>query len=171
MDLLKDWLAPTIEHELSQALQWKQGGPDVTQLVGGKAGYSDDGSNLRIQSSREGVVQISKVQLMPFPMHVQKLTLGPVLDLSSTNSSDRFGQNHTNWRSNILICHSRLSRKVSMAYYKRHRGWLNTNPRIRDRCHAFGSSIRQTDATRETFQKLRIQWLRGSERASSNREP
>ena len=61
MDLLKDWLAPTIQHELFQALQWKEGGPNLQQLVEEKAGYSDDGSNLRVQSSKNGVVQISKV--------------------------------------------------------------------------------------------------------------
>lgn len=70
MNLLKDWLAPTIQHELSQALQWKEGGPDAAQLVG-DVGYSDDGSNLRVHSSKNGVVQISKVIWTTTPMRMQ----------------------------------------------------------------------------------------------------
>ena len=66
MDLLKDWLAPTIQHELSQALQWKERGSGQEQPSGTKAGYSDDGSNLRVQSSKNGVVQISKVDYVSY---------------------------------------------------------------------------------------------------------
>ena len=71
MDLLQDWLAPTIQRELSQALQWKEDGPNAPQLAAGEAGYSDDGSNLRVQSSKKGVVQISKVRLTSMSLPVQ----------------------------------------------------------------------------------------------------
>ena len=69
MDLLKDWLAPTIQNELSQALQWKErgSGQELSSRLG--AGYSDDGSNLRVKSSKNGVVQISKVTESHVPTH------------------------------------------------------------------------------------------------------
>ena len=69
MDLLRDWLAPTIQHELSQALQWKEKEPGQHGPSRPPVGYSDDGSNLRVQSSENGVVQISKVTVVHIPTH------------------------------------------------------------------------------------------------------
>ena len=63
MDLLKPWLAATIEGELSEALRCREDGTAGHQPTGASQGQSyDDGSNLRIPCAKKGpVVQIDKV--------------------------------------------------------------------------------------------------------------
>lgn len=63
MDLLKDWLGTTIEEELGKVLRWKQTKADGVNSPGQSENlpYRDDGSNLRVTSSKTGVVQIIKV--------------------------------------------------------------------------------------------------------------
>ena len=62
MDQLRDWLAATITSELEAALDWKQ------QVLGKEVShednlpYVDDDSNLRINCSKKGIVQICKVR-------------------------------------------------------------------------------------------------------------
>ena len=65
MDLLHDWLAPTIENELAAALKWKEKETSRQQTVRdtGSLVYKDDGSNLRVTSTKDGVVQIIKVRI------------------------------------------------------------------------------------------------------------
>jgi hypothetical protein len=60
MELMKDWLGPTIEHQLHRALQWKEQGSGGFQVLGGP-GYEDDGSNLRVKLKKGGHLQIVKV--------------------------------------------------------------------------------------------------------------
>ncbi len=64
MDLLREWLGPTIEQELGEVLRW-QGMSEAnrSQLTGqvGDLLFDDDGSNLRIRSAKKQVVQIIKV--------------------------------------------------------------------------------------------------------------
>lgn len=60
MDLLKEWLIPTVAHELSAAVQWRERTPSHIRLSD-NGQYEDDGSNLRARSSKPGVVQITKV--------------------------------------------------------------------------------------------------------------
>lgn len=60
MELMRDWLGPTIELQLQGALRWKEQGPLAYQAFGGVA-YEDDGSNLRIMLKKAGHLQIVKV--------------------------------------------------------------------------------------------------------------
>lgn len=64
MDILSNWLAPTIIRELGAVLKWKGGTSNVSQSLDNVI-YEDDGSNLRVKFSpsnpRPGVVQITKV--------------------------------------------------------------------------------------------------------------
>ena len=66
MDVLKPWLAATIEGELGEALHYKEDGMARPQSAGGSRGLSyDDGSNLRIPSAKKGpIVQITKVSTL-----------------------------------------------------------------------------------------------------------
>lgn len=66
MDILKPWLAVSIEGELGEALHYKEDGTARRQPAGGSRGLSyDDGSNLRIPSAKKGpVVQITKVSTL-----------------------------------------------------------------------------------------------------------
>lgn len=63
MDILKPWLAANIEGELSEALRHREDGTNRHQSIGKSEGRSyDDGSNLRIPSTRKlSIVQITKV--------------------------------------------------------------------------------------------------------------
>lgn len=63
MDILRPWLAATIEGELSEALRHWEEGTNGHQSAGESRRLSyDDGSNLRIPSVKKGpVVQITKV--------------------------------------------------------------------------------------------------------------
>lgn len=63
MDILRPWLAATIEGELSEALRHGEDGTSGNQSNGASRGLSyDDGSNLRIRSAKKGpIVQIDKV--------------------------------------------------------------------------------------------------------------
>lgn len=67
MDLLKPWLAATIEGELGEALRHREDGTNGYQSNGKSRELSyDDGSNLRIPSAKKGpVVQITKVSKHP----------------------------------------------------------------------------------------------------------
>lgn len=60
MDIMRDWLGPTIEHQLERVLRWKEQGsagfPTSEQVA-----YEDDGSNLRVRLKKVGSLQIVKV--------------------------------------------------------------------------------------------------------------
>lgn len=60
MDLLKVWLDSTVARELNAAVQWRERTPTHIRLSE-NGQYEDDGSNLRVKSSKPGVVQIMKV--------------------------------------------------------------------------------------------------------------
>lgn len=64
MELLHEWLGPTVEQELGEVLEWR-GKSEVnrSQLTGqiGDLTFDDDGSNLRIRSAKKQVVQLIKV--------------------------------------------------------------------------------------------------------------
>ncbi|KAI9879517.1 MAG: hypothetical protein M1830_008310 [Pleopsidium flavum] len=62
MELMRDWLGPTIENQLHHALQWKGQGFGGFQALGGVA-YEDDGSNLRVKLKKGGHLQIVKLQI------------------------------------------------------------------------------------------------------------
>ena len=63
MDILKPWLAATIEGELGEALRHREDGTNKHRPTGEFQVLSyDDGSNLRISCAKQGpVVQITKV--------------------------------------------------------------------------------------------------------------
>ena len=65
--MLKPWLAATIEGELCEALRHKEDVSNGYQSLWRSQGLSyDDGSNLRIPSTKKGpVVQITKVSKHP----------------------------------------------------------------------------------------------------------
>lgn len=69
MDVLRPWLAATIEGELGEALRHWEEGTNRHQSAGESRGLSyDDGSNLRIPSAKKGpVVQITKVGKSSLP--------------------------------------------------------------------------------------------------------
>lgn len=65
MDLLCEWLGPTVEQELGEVLAWlAKSDRNRSQLAGkvGHTAFDDDGSNLRIRSAKKPVVQIIKVR-------------------------------------------------------------------------------------------------------------
>lgn len=64
MDLLREWLAPTMIREIGAMMQLGDGASDRCGPANGIT-YSDDGSNLRARFSKPGMVQITKVSL-PF---------------------------------------------------------------------------------------------------------
>lgn len=82
MDLLKPWLAATIEGELSEALRYREGGTARHQSTRVSRGQSyDDGSNLRIPSAKKGpFVQITKVSALALLLNCTKYA-PVVLDL------------------------------------------------------------------------------------------
>ena len=61
MDVLREWLAPTMIREIGAMMQSRTGASNWSHLPDGNT-YSDDGSNLRARSSKSGVVQITKVR-------------------------------------------------------------------------------------------------------------
>lgn len=63
MDLLHEWLAPTMTREIGALMQLKTGASDMSHSADGVT-YSDDGSNLRASCSKPGVVQITKVRIL-----------------------------------------------------------------------------------------------------------
>ncbi|KAF6226962.1 hypothetical protein HO133_008403 [Letharia lupina] len=72
MDVLEPWLAATIEGELGEALRHKEEGANKHPSIGQPRGLSyDDGSNLRITSTKKGpVVQITKFLTFDEPIQV-----------------------------------------------------------------------------------------------------
>lgn len=66
MDLLFDWLGKAVEQALQGALAWKIPGgnqPPLT-LIDGDRIIHDDGSQLKAQASKGGVLQIIKVRVL-----------------------------------------------------------------------------------------------------------
>lgn len=64
MDLLREWLGPTVEQQLGEVLEWRSKSEANRSQLAGKIGhitFDDDGSNLRIRSAKKPVVQIIKV--------------------------------------------------------------------------------------------------------------
>ena len=61
MDLLEDWLAPTIQRELKEALKWKRESLNEENDRDTAEKYNDDGSNLRVHIREPVVVQICQV--------------------------------------------------------------------------------------------------------------
>ena len=48
MDLMRDWLGPTIEDRLERALEWKEQGSAGSRTAE-RIAFEDDGSNLRVR--------------------------------------------------------------------------------------------------------------------------
>ena len=63
MDLLREWLAPTMAREIGAMMQFGAGASDKSDWAH-RMTYSDDGSNLRARSSKPSVVQITKVKTL-----------------------------------------------------------------------------------------------------------
>lgn len=64
MDLLHEWLGPTVEAALDKVLIWRsESEANRAQLMGQLENFAfgDDGSNLRIRSARKQIGQIIKV--------------------------------------------------------------------------------------------------------------
>ncbi len=61
MDLMKNWLGPTVEQHLEGALQWKKRG-SPTARSSDEVLYEDDGSNLRVWVEKVGHLQILEVR-------------------------------------------------------------------------------------------------------------
>lgn len=61
--LLDEWIGKTVEQELGEALRWRQDTANFSLNVGqvGDLTIEDDGSNLRLKSSKPRIVQIIKV--------------------------------------------------------------------------------------------------------------
>ena len=59
MDLLKNWLSSTVEQELVTVLEKAKAFGDLNTAQG--IPYEDDGSNIRVTSSKTGIIQIIKV--------------------------------------------------------------------------------------------------------------
>ena len=59
MDLLKNWLSSTVEQELNVVLEKAKASGEISTAR--DVSYEDDGSNLRVTSSKSGVIQIIKV--------------------------------------------------------------------------------------------------------------
>lgn len=59
-DLLKDWVQSTVKHELKDGLEWLRH-KNIKSVINDSSRFEDDGSNLRIKVTRNGVVQIVKV--------------------------------------------------------------------------------------------------------------
>lgn len=62
MDVLVPWLGLAVQCELDAVVKWRRSAVDNSQSEAvGEVTYEDDGSNLRVASSRIGVVQIINV--------------------------------------------------------------------------------------------------------------
>ena len=61
--LLDEWIGKTVEQELGEAIRWRQDTANSFLNVGkvGDLAIEDDGSNLRLKSSKRRIVQIIKV--------------------------------------------------------------------------------------------------------------
>ncbi len=61
--LLDEWIGNTVEQELGEALRWRENTANSSLNVGkvGDLAIEDDGSNLRLKSSKPRIVQIIKV--------------------------------------------------------------------------------------------------------------
>lgn len=70
MDLMRDWLGPTIEQQLGRVLhcieQGSAGSPSSEKVP-----YEDDGSNMRVRSKKVGYLQILKVSPITILSHIQ----------------------------------------------------------------------------------------------------
>ena len=63
--LLDEWIGKTVEQELGEAIRWRQDTANSSLNVGnvGDLAIEDDGSNLRLRSSKRRIVQIIKVRV------------------------------------------------------------------------------------------------------------
>ena len=60
--MLRPWLGLAVQCELDAVLQWRRRAVDSAQSEAvGEVTYEDDGSNLRVTSSRIGLIQIIEV--------------------------------------------------------------------------------------------------------------
>ena len=66
--LLDEWIGKTVEHDLGEALRWRQDAVNSSLNVGriGELAIEDDGSNLRLKSSKRRIVQIIKVAFLTY---------------------------------------------------------------------------------------------------------
>lgn len=66
--LLDEWIGRTVEQELGEALRWRQDTANSSIHVGkiGDLAIEDDGSNLRLKSSKPKIVQIIKVAVSTY---------------------------------------------------------------------------------------------------------
>ena len=96
MDILKPWLAATLEGELSEAIRHKENGTNIHGSIQKSQGlWYDDGSNLRIPSAQKGpVVQITKVSRHASSMNLTNHATA-VLDLRGAHTSHTLGQHDT----------------------------------------------------------------------------
>ena len=62
-DLLHEWIGRTVERELGEGLRWRENNANrsLSKGVIGDLAIEDDGSNLRLKSSKPRIVQIIKV--------------------------------------------------------------------------------------------------------------
>lgn len=67
MDLMEDWLGPTIEHQLERVVCWKEQGSAGFPTTE-KVAYEDDGSNLRVRLKKVESLQIIKVSAISTPL-------------------------------------------------------------------------------------------------------
>ena len=61
--LLDEWIGKTVEQDLGEAIRWRQDTANSSLSVGkvGDLAIEDDGSVLRLKSSKRRIVQIIKV--------------------------------------------------------------------------------------------------------------
>lgn len=66
--LLDEWIGKTVEQELGEAIRWRQDTANSSLNVGkvGDLTIEDDGSNLRLKSSKRRIVQIIKVAVSTY---------------------------------------------------------------------------------------------------------
>ena len=66
--LLDEWIGKTVEQELGEAIRWRQDTINSSLNVGkvGDLTIRDDGSNLRLKSSKLRIVQIIKVAVSTY---------------------------------------------------------------------------------------------------------
>ena len=79
MELLRSWIGPRVHQALTEVLDWKTQGSPVTK-EGQEVKFEDDGSSLRVRSSKKEFVQISKVCMLSGGQGGQELLLNVVLD-------------------------------------------------------------------------------------------
>ena len=63
MDLLEGWLGSYVHQALTKALQWKIRTSQSSQPVENVL-FEDDGSNLRVKSTKRAFVQFTKVRVL-----------------------------------------------------------------------------------------------------------